>query len=166
MAIKLRNVPLVAQENLNDCWIASFRMIERWYKILPERPTISRKKLESLVGGPNVLNSDKISALAKMTGMTEVQGAVPADLEKLLRTYGPLWYPAINKGGHHTSTGGHVVVIIGIDGDELNFHDPFPPKLGMEDQLFPSAEFFGPYLPPVKTPSPFLVMLKNSQPIP
>ena len=165
MALLLQNVPPVAQRHLNDCWIASFRMIEQWYnKILPARRPIIRKKLESLVGGPNMLNSAQIPAFATMAGMTEQRAnPTPGNLEKLVRTYGPLWYPA-STGAHKTSTQGHVVVIIGTDGTDVFFYDPFPPKSGTPMQQFPIADFFGQYLPPVATPSPFLVMLKDSHP--
>ncbi|MEZ5585254.1 MAG: hypothetical protein R3F37_23135 [Candidatus Competibacteraceae bacterium] len=58
--------PLVAQKHLNDCWIASFRMMERWYSsLLPPRPTLSDKELEALVGGPRTLNSNDIPAFVK-----------------------------------------------------------------------------------------------------
>ncbi|MEZ5585255.1 MAG: papain-like cysteine protease family protein [Candidatus Competibacteraceae bacterium] len=74
----------------------------------------------------------------------------PADLEQLLRTYGPLWYPA-KVGAHRAPTQGHVVVI-GIDGSDLFFNDPLPIKSGAAMQQFPIAEFFGAYLIPVQIP--------------
>jgi hypothetical protein len=165
MAKIIHKVPLVAQKHLNDCWIASFRMMERWYNnLLPTRPTLSDKDLEMLVGGPKMLNTNNIPAFIKKTGMKEVRKhPTSAELEQLLRTYGPLWYPA-KVGTHRAPTQGHVVVIIGIDGSDLFFNDPLPIKSGLAMQQFPIADFFGLYLIPVQTPSPFLVMLKNSRP--
>src|SRR5205823_6483200 len=117
-------------------------------------------------GGPNTLKSAKIPAFAARTGMTVLHRTpTAANLELLLKTYGPLWYPAVN-GGHGTPTSGHVVVITGTDGTDLEFHDPYPPGSGLAAQTFPITDFFGAYLPPVATPSPFLVLLKGSRPGP
>ncbi|MCP5419861.1 MAG: C39 family peptidase [Gammaproteobacteria bacterium] len=167
MAKIIHKVPLVAQQHLNDCWIASFRMIERWYNnLLPTRPTLTTKNLESLVGGPNMLNTGHLPAFIKKTGMSDFRrNPTAAELEKLLKAYGPLWCPA-KVGAHSAPTQGHVVVIIGIDGGDLFFNDPLPVKSGLAMQQFPIADFFGMYLLPVSSPSPFLVMLKNSRPSP
>jgi hypothetical protein len=58
------------------------------------------------------------------------------------------------------------VCIIGAENADVYFHDPFPAGSGTSMQQFLKADFFGHYLPPVATPAPFLVMLKNSHPGP
>lgn len=165
MATIVHNVPLVAQNTQFECWIACYRMVEAWYKNLGlQRPKVSRAAMIRFAGGEVPLKEERIQDFARLVGLTIIHSpATLEDVTRLVRTYGPLWYPGLVHD-HKAPTSGHVVVITGIENDLVCLNDPYPVGTGSKGDLFDPADFFGGYLRPVSDPAPFLVMLKGSRP--
>ena len=119
MSIKLV-VPLVTQKLSNECWYASMCMVA-YYRVAGPR-----------LGLPQVWKENKglytydFIKLAKTEGMksilTPTNDLSSAQLETLLRNYGPLWCAGEWDGV------GHVVVLTGVEGGQVFINDPSPYK--------------------------------------
>ena len=155
-------VPLVGQITNNLCWFAAFQMLEAWYNgIRPQRPTaFTRTQLAHLKKLNWGVKPGAVGGFAKLMGLT-IKTVMPKVLsvEQLLRTYGPIWYPAQNKGYLPVGTH-HVVVIRGINKTDLLINDPSPVGRGSQ-HIIPAATFFLQLQP---LTNQFLVMLANSKP--
>ena len=155
-------VPLIGQLTTNLCWFAAFQMLEGWYNsVLRRRPTAftttQLAHLRTLNWG---VQPQAVPGFARLMGLTIKTGpADAANVEKLLKTYGPIWYPGANAGYVPVGTH-HVVVIRGIKNNDLLINDPSPVGSGTQ-RTIALGTFFGRLLP---LNSQFLVMLKDSRP--
>lgn len=144
MAYLIKNVPYCAQPNKKDCWYTALKMIRKYHKSadpgsMPKRdPEGFTKKLHKAVQG---LDNDFFNEFAEENGLTKAEvrrkerppvesgkyGVVKGpmgdwtvkQLEKLLKTHGPLWV-AYSAAGY-----AHIIVLIGVkDDDNVIYHDP------------------------------------------
>lgn len=118
-SIKL-NVPTLAQEMSDCCWHTSAMMIWQY----SQQQTGRQGPMNTL--GKTYTDNQGLSAqafitLAKTVGMRAIPNKKiwsAANLWLALRDHGPLWC-----AGHWYGSG-HVVVLTGVDGDNIAFNDP------------------------------------------
>jgi ABC-type bacteriocin/lantibiotic exporter with double-glycine peptidase domain len=117
MAVKL-NVPLVTQQQTNECWYASMCMVA-YYRTAGPRLGLPKKWAANKGIGMN----DFIS-LARTEGMKSIQtpfvNLSSQQLEIFLKNYGPIWCAGFWDGA------GHIIVLTGVDGDRVFINDPNP----------------------------------------
>jgi hypothetical protein len=163
------DVPLRAQTSPDRCWLAALLMMEDWYYgVLPRsrRPravsVAEHMAINKLAPGTG-LPPHGVPAFAREVGLHVVRReATAANVLELLQTYGPLWYPGMNSGFGGATRDGHVVVITGLDDNDLLINDPAPSHTGSE-VVMDLDEFFR-KLTPLGKPPMFLVLLKDSRP--
>ena len=120
-------VPLIAQTNEKGCWYASTQMLIQWRrgrfipgdKILdPSEDPIYREMHKKDEG----LHTKEVVEYAKQLGLRILTNKFhwADEICGMLKRYGPLW----------TTTYKHVMVIVGVCGEDLYVHDPYPPNEG------------------------------------
>ncbi len=119
MAVQLK-VPLVTQRLSNECWYASACMVAYYREAGP------RQGLPDKWAANNGINVNDFIDLAKAEGLLSVLtpgGDVTAQqMEVMLKNQGPLWCAGFWDGV------GHIVVVTGIDGNNVSINDPNPYK--------------------------------------
>ena len=160
------SVKLIPQVGPDSCWLACYQMIEAWYNSLPAIKTpkhlLTGKQYQAIGNTRNITIQPTEAAVSTMLGslkLTEVgRKTGKAEVADLLRTYGPLWYGGLLTGYDGRTTGGHVVVITGIDQQDIYLNDPSPINQGARTRL-PVADFFN-GLSALTSPAQFGVLLK------
>lgn len=127
------NVPLVKQRNWDSCWYASTCMVAYHFRPGPRLgvPKIFAKSGPRSKPRPRdargIMPGAELARLAKNEGFKAVpypdKGWTPDALEQAVRDYGPLW-----AGGIFGNGSGHVVVVIGMIGDQVIINDPWEPE--------------------------------------
>ena len=119
MTIKL-NVPLVLQEQTNECWYASMCMVA-YYRAPGPRLGLPQKWTAN-----KGIKVDDFIKLAQTEGMKSVftpAGILtPAHLETFLKNYGPLLCAGVWDGVRH------IVVVTGVEGNNVLINDPSPAR--------------------------------------
>jgi hypothetical protein len=134
------DVPFVSQldyggsQHLDDptgCWYSSACMIAYAYEAGPRRGVPELWSMETVMADGSVRTShwaipyEWLSTLMRNEHLVELHGGFPATagaLNMAVRFYGPLFMCWMKTHGGNTY--GHASVIIGVDGDEVIYHDP------------------------------------------
>lgn len=136
------NVPLIPQCGTLTCWYAAAQMVVRWNRLhWRGRPSagadIDTPAVTGTVCGSNtfinLLTPNAVATFAQAANLRATyQSVTPAGLAGLLNQYGPLWYGGRVRGYRGITTGAHVVVITGCDGDAVYINDPAPQNVGAQ----------------------------------
>jgi ABC-type bacteriocin/lantibiotic exporter with double-glycine peptidase domain len=114
------NVPYIRQTGDWDCWHAAIRMIYAYKRRASPNPSPALYQADAGLPG----NCASVAAMAKDAGLKPLptQPVTAAQLEALLKQYGPLWLPLQGKGNH-------VVVLTGIEvaTGKIYINDPAAP---------------------------------------
>lgn len=134
---------LIPQQKGMSCWYASARMIIHWQMnrcgqcfedlVPPELDAACGRirDADNGIGNPAILR------MATRLGLKQQPQIFPSsttsgDIKALLQFHGPLWV----NGDRH------IVVIGGIDGDQIKVYDPWPPGKGKVEWRSLSAWLF------------------------
>ena len=134
------DVPFVSQfdyggsQHLDDptgCWYASACMIAYSYEAGPRLGVPQLWSMDTVMADGTVRTShwalpfEWLPTFMRNEHLVELAGGCPttaAGLGLMVRIYGPLCLFWMKTHGGHTY--GHASVIIGVDGDEVIYHDP------------------------------------------
>lgn len=149
------DVPLLTQSINPICWVVCAAMVQKYW----QHTAGNYFDTTHLTGGANPTDSciantatyqNQISGLRAagfQTVPSQLQGPMKAftarNVKTLLSNHGPLWFSHLtanfNYGGRGTPssrTGGHVVVITGIEGNRAYFNNPW----GYKDVMIPTGD--------------------------
>jgi ABC-type bacteriocin/lantibiotic exporter with double-glycine peptidase domain len=128
MRYEVEGMQLIPQTQTMSCWYASAQMLIQWRRhrrqmsemgiVDPSEDPASAKLRDDNTGIVN----PTILALAERLGLRPVppMSPTPAAIKSWLQQYGPLW---VNGKSH-------IVVLAGIDGDQVKVYDPAPLNKG------------------------------------
>jgi predicted double-glycine peptidase len=115
-------VPLIAQDTDNTCWHASAMMIWQYFQGQTGRQG-PMNTLALAYDVNRVIYPFDFTRLAEKVGMRPVPGPIGSvtatNIESWLTMYGPLWC-----AGHWYEDRGHVIVLTGVDDNNVYLNDP------------------------------------------
>lgn len=118
---KKYNVPVVAQTSQNTCWHASSLMIWYYWQGVTSRQG-PMNTLSGSYSNDKGVTPQQFITLAEKVGLKKVDQQYinysSAIIEGLLTKHGPLWCAGYWFGP------GHIIVLTGIDGEDIYFNDP------------------------------------------
>ncbi len=132
-------VNLIAQSRTMSCWYASLRMLEDWRARKQNtafNDPMSFSNMQSTFLGNDGLEWRVYTRVAQQMGLepVSVSGNISLGLlEDMLYMSGPLWLDGMPIRWYSAETsrrGGHVVVLAGIQGEEIVIYDPAPVDRG------------------------------------
>ena len=143
------DMQLIPQDQTNACWYASTLMLLQWSRSRLEMMSHSAESLinpnehpgiDAIYRANNGLLWSQMKQFATQMGLRELPliCPTPEELERWLRTYGPVWTDGVpvDFNGNVVGTG-HVVVLAGIrpartmtENYEIKVYDPWPPNIG------------------------------------
>jgi len=136
-------VDLIPQCADQTCWYACLQMMVR-YRRLGGDPSIgggvdlaaTTAEVCQLNRGINLSVAGAVETIAGWANarIHRVRSTLDG-IERLLTAHGPLFYAGISTGGYRGISGGHAVVITGIDGSEVLINDPAPTGVGLQASM-------------------------------
>lgn len=127
MATIKYEVPTVKQANPMSCWNASAQMIWWYWQGDSGRQGPMQSLADRFANAQPVKPPHDFIALAKNVGLKPIKFTHPltaVSLHDILKKHGPLWCAGEWFGP------GHIIVITGTDGAEVNYNDPGDGKAG------------------------------------
>ena len=128
MKYEVVGLNLIPQRKNMSCWYASTRMLLNWKENNRNQssamtlPEITDARSQQIWEANNGITNPGVIRLAKELGLVVVPPMCVTTevIGQWLREYGPLWVNGTR----------HIVVIGGVDGQNLLVYDPWPPNQG------------------------------------
>lgn len=115
------DVPLEAQQKSNTCWNASAFMIWRYWQGVSGRQGSMNSLGNKWASNSTISLTKESIELAKKVGLhdaTTIKSHTSSTLYQILKSKGSIWCAG------KWFCFGHVIVLIGIDGNKIYFNDP------------------------------------------